>query len=337
MTERRTDVDVVRCAALVAMYVAHVAPSRGPAGVLELSEYVAMPLFAALVGVGAQLGAWTLPTRGELGWWRSMLVRAAVLVGLGLLLDQAGAQVVVVLVHLGVLVLVADPLARCATRLVASVTLAAGVVTPWLVHRAATHGLLADGWFEHAQVFAWVGGPYRLATMTCFAGVGILLARWWLRGREERARLLPAAAGGGALALAATMLAAEQAGHVDLVPYSGSHAETLLDVLLVVGVVGVALAAARLAAGSVVVKVLAAAGSMALSLYCLQVLWLALDARVLHPGRNDDAWANLVVLVVGSLVVATTWRRVVRREPWRRGPLEGPVRALSGRFSTGGR
>jgi hypothetical protein len=32
--------------------------------------------------------------------------------------------------------------------------------------------------------------------------------------------------------------------------------------------------------------------------------------------------------VGGSIAVAYLWRAVVRLEPWRRGPLEGPVAAL---------
>ncbi len=35
---------------------------------------------------------------------------------------------------------------------------------------------------------------------------------------------------------------------------------------------------------------------MTLTLYTLQVLWLAYDVRVLHPGARDDSWTNLAVL-----------------------------------------
>ena len=115
VSERRTDVDVVRFLALVAMYVAHVAPVPGPAHVLELSEYLTMPLFALLVGVGAQLGS----RRPGPATGRPRLVRALALVVLGLALELAEAQVVIVLVHLGVLVLVAALLARLPDLLVA--------------------------------------------------------------------------------------------------------------------------------------------------------------------------------------------------------------------------
>ena len=57
-----------------------------------------------------------------------MAVRAAVLIGLGLALDLAGAQVVIVLVHLGVLVVVAGLFARLPVAAVVAVAVAAFVV-----------------------------------------------------------------------------------------------------------------------------------------------------------------------------------------------------------------
>ena len=318
MSQRRTDVDVVRFLALVSMYVAHVAPVPGPAHVLELSEYLTMPLFALLVGVGAQLGVRSAAadTRGRRWWW-SMVVRAAVLVALGLALDRAGAQVVIVLVHLGVLLVVAGPLARLPLAVVVAVAVAA---------------LVAGQTTEMAR-FVWADGPYRLLPMVLYAAVGVLLSRWWLCGARARSVVLPLAFGCGLLVLAAAMLAAEQLGRLDLVPYSGTAQETVLDTLLAAGVLGVGLAAARLlsriAAGRRLVSVLAAAGAMTLTLYALQILWLAYDVRVLHPGQPDDSWVNLAVLLGGSLALAWAWPAVVRRQPWRKGPLEGPVGVLA--------
>lgn len=326
MTQRRTDVDVVRFLALVSMYVAHVAPVPGPAHVLELSEYLTMPLFAALVGVGAQLGARS--ARG-LGWWWSMLVRAGVLVGLGLALEHAGAQVVIVLVHLGVLVVVAGLLARLPSLVVVAVGVAA-IALGEVVLGDADGYPASDTWTGDVERFLWVGGPYRLLTMVLFAAVGVVLARWWVTGERRRSIALPGAVGVALLVPAAAMLAAEQAGRIDLVPYSGTLQETVLDTLLAAGVIGLGLALGRvLERVRPLVGLLAAAGAMTLTLYVLQILWLAYDVRVLHPGARDDSWANLAALVVGSLVVAAAWPAVVRREPWRRGPLEGPVAVVA--------
>ncbi|MCF6377058.1 hypothetical protein L2K70_05545 [Nocardioides KLBMP 9356] len=321
MTHRRPDVDLVRFVALVSMYVAHVTPIQGPAHVFELSEYLTMPLFALLVGVGAELGA---HRRGARHWY-AVVVRALALVALGLALERAGAQVVVVLAHLGVVLVLAALLARLPTVVVGAVALVAVVVGPWAVRHTRVGGLLDPGLLGDATRFA-VGGPYRLLPMLAYAAIGIVLARLLVRGPGRDAVLAPTAVGAGLLLSGAAMLAAEQKGIVDLVPYSGTLQETTLDALVATGVALVGLAAARaLARGATgrLVSWPAAVGAMTLTLYALQVLWLAYDVRVLHPGAADDSWRNLAVLLVGSLAVTAAWHAVVRRGPWRRGPLEG--------------
>lgn len=329
---RRADVDLVRCLALLSMYVAHVAPVPGPLRVLELSEYLTMPLFALLVGVGAQLGVWS--DRSNAGWARSTVVRATVLIGLALALERAGAQIVIVLLHLGVLVVVAAVLARLPSGAVVAGAAAAFIGGQVLVRRASLD-TVSGSWVDEIALFGWAGGPYRFIFMVVFAAAGILVSRWWLRGRRARSVLVPGVAGSALLVGAAAMLAAEQLGRVDLVPYSGTAQETVLDTLLAVGVAGVGLALARalgrIPIGRGVLSVLAGAGAMTLSLYALQVLWLAYDVRVLHPGERDDSWVNLAVLCVGSLVLAWAWHALVRAEPWRRGPIEGPVSLATGR------
>ena len=173
----------------------------------------------------------------------------------------------------------------------------------------------------------WAGYGYRVLTMVVYAAIGIALTRWWL-GRHKARGAVQIAVGGTALLLAAAMLAAEQAGVFELVPYSGTHLETFLDVLLVTGTLGLGLALARLLP-AVLAKPVAAMGAMTLTLYSLQILRLAYDVRVLHPMLRDDSWVNLAVLTVGSLAIAVVWSLVVRPRMWRRGPLEGFVSVLA--------
>ena len=330
VSHRRTDVDVVRFLALASMYVAHVAPIPGPAHVLELSEYLTMPLFALLVGVGAQLGARS-PDSAIRQWW-SVAVRAAVLIGLGLALERADAQVVIVLVHLGVLVVVAAVLVRLPTAAVLAAGVAAVVGDQLLVDRVTIDAIGTGSWTSEVALFLWAGGPYRLLVMVLYAAIGIALSRWWLTDSRERSAWLPGLVGGGLLVVAAVILAAEQRGLIDLVPYSGTPQETVLDCLIAAGVCGVGLALARALGAAAparrVLSVLAAAGAMTLTLYTLQILWLAYDVRVLHPGSPDDSWTNLLVLLAGSIALAWAWSSAVRRAPWRKGPLEGLVGAV---------
>ncbi len=323
--QRRADVDAVRFLALVSMYVAHVAPVPGPAHVLELSEYLTMPLFALLIGVGAQLGA----RRTGPGHWASVAVRGLALVGVGLALERAEAQIVIVLVHLGVLVVVAALLARLPDVIVAVVGVVALVGGWLLVERTSLDPAVGEGWTHDLAGFVWADGPYRLLPMVLYACLGILVARHLVAGRGAGSVLVPGVLGTGLLLVVGAMLAAEQKGLVDLVPYSGTLQETGLDALVATGVCLVGLAVARLLDRRLVAA-FAAVGAMTLTLYVLQVLWLAYDVRVLHPGQADDSWSNLAVLLVGSLVVTAAWRLVVRPEPWRKGPLEGVLGTVTG-------
>ena len=201
MSARRADVDVVRFLALASMYVAHVAPVPGPAHVLELSEYLTMPLFALLIGVGAQLGS----RRTGAGQWAAVVVRGLALVGLGLALERAEAQVVIVLVHLGVLVVVAALLARLPDLALGLVGVAALVGGPLLVRNTPADLVMGQGWASDLAGFAWADGPYRLLPMVVHAALGILLTRH-LVTRGARSVVVPGALGVGLLVVAAAML-----------------------------------------------------------------------------------------------------------------------------------
>lgn len=334
---RRLDVDFVRAIALVSMYVAHVAPSAGPANLLLLSEYLTMPLFALIVGVGAELGVRRAQTHGEAAWARSLLVRAVALVLLGIALEQAGARVLIVLVHLGVLLLVAGPLSRLPSPAVLAAGAVAFVVAPLLYAPAAPGGYFFDavGLTAMMESLMFTGYAYRVLTMVVYAAIGIVLARRWLRTTQSSARE-PLAVGVGALVGAVAILVADMVGVLDVHPYAGTHLETFFDALLVTGTLGIGLWLAHLLP-DVAVRPVAVMGAMTLTLYSLQILWLAYDVRVLHPMQSDDTWTNLAILTLGSLVIATAWMLVVRRGLWRRGPIEGVVALLSGSAASSSR
>ena len=174
-----------------------------------------------------------------------------------------------------------------------------------------------------------VGGPgfgetYQLASMVFFAAVGILLSHYLL-GTDvgDRRRLAIGVACGFA---SAGWLALEQAGVFEMVPYDVSYRVLLFDALLIVAITLVVAALAGRVRG--LAAPLAAMGAMSLTLYCLQIAWLSYDVRVLHPGARLDSWLNVAVLIAGSMVFALAWRAAVRVEPWRRGPIEGPVAVM---------
>lgn len=317
---RELGVDVARGVAVVSMFVAHFAPVAGPGEVLNLSEYLTAPLFALLIGWGAQLGR----GREREAW--SVVVRATVLVVVGLLLERAGAQIVVVLVWLGLLTLLAGVLVRLHTVLVAAVGVAVFVAAPrvleqareWVLERLMA-GQPTDGLLGETLELTVAGPYYRLSGLLPLACLGILLARH--SGRIVTTVTLLAAAV-GAVALAG----AQAADEVQMAPYTGTQLVMVFEVCLVVAVVQGCRTVAPLLGGFG--RLTATVGAMTLSLYVAQVLLAAWYVADRPLEFRDDSWWVLGGMVVGSYALAAAWPRVVRRAPWSRGPLEGPVRAL---------
>jgi len=315
-------VDAVRGVALVSMYVAHCAPTTGPGHVLTLSEYATYPLFALLVGVGAELG----PRSGRASWV-GPLVRGAVLIAAAQVVEGWGALIFIVLAHLGVLTWLAAPLARAPSPVVAGIGLGSLLVSPHLYQ-------LTSGWSDatfpggqstlRVARFLVADWPYQIVAMVFFAAIGILLTRYVLRPTRVThvQRLLAGVACG---VVAVVWIGLHEAGAFAMEAYDVTYRVLTFDALLVVAITLVVAGAAGLLPA--VAVPLAAMGGMSLSLYCLQVRWLAYDVHTLHPGASDDSWLNVSLLVLGSAALALIWRAVVRVEPWRRGPLEGPVSA----------
>jgi hypothetical protein len=125
---------------------------------------------------------------------------------------------------------------------------------------------------------------------------------------------------------AAVWIGAHEAGVFAMEAYDVTYRVLAFDALLVVAITLVVAGAAGLLPRAAVP--LAAMGGMSLTLYCLHVWWLGYDVRTLHPYATDDSWLNVAVLVLGSAALALVWRAVVPVEPWRRGPIEGPVAAV---------
>jgi hypothetical protein len=322
LERRDLGVDALRGVALMSMFVAHVAPSDGPGGLLNLSEYLTYPLFAAIVGMGAWLG------RDQP--FGSALVRGGVLVALGLWLDGRGSFVIIVLAYLGLLTWVMHPLSRCRTAVVGAVGLLSLAAAPPLRHALLDQRpeLYLHGHATSARLLDWVatGDEYRLTSMVGYACLGMVLLREVRGGRlSTRARQGVAVA---VLFVGVVVFgAAGRTGVVELHPYEATWREHAFCALLLALVA----LSTVVVAGSlgVATRAFAAVGQMALSLYVLQILYLAAYVHDIHPGLTaDDSWGNLALLVVGSFLLVLAWRTVVRRGVFRRGPLEGVTALL---------
>ena len=339
-------VDWARGAAYVLMVIAHVAPSDGPARILLVSEFLTAPLFALLIGVGAQL-SWS--TSGEHGW-RYVLreaVRAVLVIALGLLLMQSAASVLIVLVHLGVLMLLCLPLVRLRTTplaVVAVLALVLALAVPGL-YRSLTGGHVAVTAASEPDAFITVlgliggTGGYRMTGFLLCAILGMLTIRvlrnmsaaeWW------RGALASAAA---FAVMLAQLVVPNLLGLYEVHAYDGTPSE---QIGVASGALGVLLAMWTLersplgrALPSHAAQLLAAPGQAGLTLYALQVLVLHVY-QVNNPLVRDDHWWMLALLIVLGVGFAVVWQAVLeslaRRIPsarrWGRGPLEGLIRGV---------
>lgn len=322
---RERGVDLARGLAVVSMFVAHTAPSAGPGGLLNLSELLTFPLFALLVGAGSELAARRLAV---LPHGAASLVRAAALLLLGWSLAQAGAHIVIVLAPLGVLTLLCWGVSRLPTTAVAAVGAAAGLLAPWTIEASRAR------WAEVAVAgetgaLWWldllVSTSYPQAVLLLCGCVGIVLTRFLLPRSGGPAPVeRPAAVLALALLVAGALAAARVAGVLELHAYETTWPEELFVTALATTAYAGCLLVARARAARLLAP-LAWVGAMTLTLYALQIGWLAWWARGLLPGTSDDAWVNVVGMTVASLVLASLWRLAGLARPWNRGPVEGVV------------
>lgn len=321
---RDLGVDVARGVAVISMYVAHVAPSDGPGQVLLLSEFLTAPLFALLVGVGAELSA-QRPRRSRA--WRSALVRGGVLLGLGVWLASLPSQILIVLVWLGVLTWVMAGVARLPSALVAGIGALGLVAGPlwqrdvsawWARSIDAYGGPDAPGVRVLGAVLdvVLINDAYRLVAFVGYACLGVLAVR------HLRARAVPLAV--TSLGAAAALFALDKVGGVPLDPYAGTWQETAFVAVLALATLAGSWVVADRWQGAPV-EALARVGGMALTLYVLHVLATIAYLRTEPVSGRDDSWPLLAGLVIGSLALAWLWHLALGRTRFRRGPIEGLV------------
>lgn len=321
-------VDALRGLALIVVFGAEWAPTVSSFDSRGLLSTLALPLFAVLMGVGAELGD-TGPRRIVQAFVRAG-VRAAVVIGFGMLLYSKGAPQADVLFALALPVLVSPLLVRLGERslmLVGGVLWAAG---PWLgaAVRPTVRDARARG--DELTVRLWdalcTGTQWRATNVLVWVCVGIVIARLVARtGRQRRTR--GAAVVGAALVVVAAVLwAARLDGRIQFAPHDGSRIEVVFAAAAAGGVVALVLG---LVPVPTALPGLATAGSMSLSVWLVHVWYV----RQLLPALgNPGPWATFAGLVAVGLILPALWRSLVTREPLARGPVEGPTRLVTNVF-----
>ena len=305
------------------MFAAHVVFSRDE----NIYDGRSSILFATVAGVslGLLTGASDPPPRGQRGMLRaSIAVRGATLILLGVILTTVvQPPLAVILDYYGLAFVLLVPLLFAPRAVLAVATVLVVAIAPPFVAWATEEGdpnavplLLIP--FTQWLVF----GSYPVLIWLAFPLIGLICARSGLERRRTQVVMIAA----GALAAVFGYGAGSVIPGVTAAAHSGTAAEVIGSGGLAVAVIGAATLLGSLPdpAGRgirIVLFPVAAAGSMALTLYTAQAIALTI---VREANRIDaERWvypdATLPVLIVSALLIGTLWRLFLGAGPLERG------------------
>ena len=328
-------VDVARGLAVLGMFAAHMWPR------VELDERVfdgrSAILFATLAGVslGLSSGGARPVARGRrsrvVG---SVLIRAAVLVLLGLVLQAWNEYVLVILPYYGVMFALLAVVLFAPRPVLLGLAAVLAVVGPWLADQVPVTTLgspLAGGLPGLAQD-ALLVGSYPALVWLPFLLVGLVAARSDLRRTRTAVLLLVGGVVAAVVGYGSRWLpGASSWPALDPAAHEGAPAEIVGSGGTALAVLGLLLLATRSAWApgrvlSAALSPLAAVGSQPLTVYSAHLVLTAplFTLYRLDGGRYGLPLGWLLAAVVLTLVYAVLWRRFVGR-----GPLERVVARVS--------
>ena len=288
----------------------------------------------------------------RLGVATGLVVRAALIGSLGLVLGVLSEdnRIYGILPYYGLYFLLAVPLIGLSARALAVVAAVVAVLGPVLLVATADVDLPGRGWGEGDPTFGalfadpgalllrlTVTGEYPAVVFLAYLCAGMAIGRLDLGSRRVALAIIGVGAG---LAIAAQVASAvvlsrrsplspaaiwqpELSSSWWYLALPAPHSQSIVDVAHVLGsamaVVGGALLVTRIRVAAVLLQPLAAAGSMALTIYATHLVVLASGIF------DDDPLARYLVIVVPALAFAWVWRRLLGR-----GPLERVVTAAAG-------
>lgn len=174
-SRRLTGVDVTRSLALFGMMAVHTLPLTGadgaPTAVSEVFAGRSAATFAVLAGVGLALASGrTRPPTGPrwVGVTASVVVRALLIGGVGLLIGESDSGVAVILPYYALFFLLALPVLRLRAAAAATVAVGAAVVMPVLSHLLRPS--LAEPFRENPTVSTLLEQPGDLLVVLLLTG-----------------------------------------------------------------------------------------------------------------------------------------------------------------------
>ena len=322
---RLTGVDVARGLAVFGMLYVHFAPDQTD---LTLADGRSSILFATLAGVSLGLltgGASPPAGRVRLVAYRTIAIRAVVLIVLGRLLWSLNTTIAVILDYYGFLFLVLLPL-LFASRIALGCVVVFSVSAGALLVQGAKPDL--SGAFNSPNPLAWPGqwfltGFYPGALFAAYVAIGLVCARSDLR--RLRTQLVMVA--GGTLSAIAGYGIGGLLG-IEVYAHSDSTWEALGSGGFAVALIGLLQLVARLRLIRLLLSPIEDVGSMPLTVYTGQVIALAVLFAAPRPEDQlgqFQFWPWLAALAAGSLLFAILWRRLVGR-----GPMEQLLADVSG-------
>lgn len=342
MTTRLRGIDAARAIAIVGMVMVHFGPTGPEADLLDrlygVTHGRASILFVVLAGVGVSLLAGDRSPRRLRSAWAKLAFRTAVLLPLGLALQELDTNVLVILQYYALYFVVAGavlPLGDRAVLALAGTLVAAGPVAYVALE------LAQPGWFAAGGPAAWTDEPAQIARDLVLTGSyplltwsGPVLFGVWLGRRDLRARATRWAmvAGGAALAVAALAGAAAlgawfgepgtEASWRQLTS-AGAHSQMPLWLAQGTGVAAAVVGSSLLVADRLPVLSwpLVATGQLAFTVYVGHLLLLAAWPDLLQRDTAREAIRTVAAFVLATATLCTAWRAVLPR-----GPLEAVLR-----------
>lgn len=333
--------DVARAVAILGMLIAHLGTGHNVSEPGWGNEWMwffdgrSSALFAVLAGVSITLmsrsaRAVSDPVAARPAWRgvrAKIAVRAVLITVIGIALQLLGTPVAIILPSYAVLFLMALPVLRVRTEWLALLAVGAVTLGPILVLgvRQATTGGVEPTLLNFAfGIGEFIWGYYPAAVWIGYLLVGMMIGRHALSSSLAAAALtvggiLLAVASYGGGAMLGARLGLDPTFWPDVLFSTVAHSTSPFEVVgntgVACAVIGLCLLITRWRPLAVLLSPLAATGSMALTVYVVQILVIALmgSNSVWYPESN----LPLLSLALGSILAATLWRATLGR-----GPLE---------------
>ncbi|HEU4807459.1 MAG TPA: DUF418 domain-containing protein [Homoserinimonas sp.] len=319
---RIVGIDVARGLAVLGMFIAHTYPRADEAELIVDGRSAI--LFATLAGVslGLLTGGENPGRSSRAVARRGVIIRAAFLFLLGVMLTLLPSHIAIILDYYGIMFALMIPmlfLPRLALSMLAALLAVAAPLAAAWVGAAGEQ----TGWTGVAVEYLLLG-HYPALVWLPFLLVGLLCTRSGLtRPATQRWMVF-----GGALAMVLGYGTTLVIRSVTAEAHSGSTAEVVGSGGFAIALIGILLWLDRFRASRLALHPIAAAGSMPLTIYTLQILLLAGSVAFANAAAWVPDYPGLPLmfgLIIASLVFSTVWRLLLGA-----GPLERMLRFLAG-------